>query len=192
MKRLILIVLAVTSNIAIAAESGAYLGGHVGYGNANTKINIGADTLDGLGSGGIAGGGFVGYQFGLEKTAFAVEVDYSLADIDSKLTLNGGTTTAGLDSLLSFSGKLAYSVTDSAAVFLRGGYVIGDFDAGGDLLTEGEKEGGFVLGFGMEIGLSENLSLYGEYQHQNFGRFDKNVDGKTKINAFRAGFRYQF
>ena len=193
-------------NLTIAAESGPYLGAHIGYGKPDFKISftdsvITANSSE-LSSGGIVGGGFLGYQFGFEKMAFAVEADYSGSGADTEIALGEGIVAAELNSLFSLTGKLAYSATDKAAVFIRAGYISGDFDASIEAPDTTENfsgdEDGWVVGVGLETELAENFSLYGEYQRQAFDDSSTVVDDgivvrvKLNMNTFRAGIRYQF
>jgi len=207
MKRFILMILATVSSVAIADETSLYLGAHIGHGNAKDKYSVtgsnGTAIIDDLRADGIEGGGFIGYQFDFEKTAFSVELDYSSAAVDAEVAspVLDYPATVGLNQLLSFTGKFAVPVTEAAAVFFRAGYIIGEFEGSaqtqGVSLSGSDEQGGFVVGAGMEMGLSENLSLYGEYQHQNFGDFLTTISGlrikqEVYINTFRTGLRYQF
>lgn len=167
---------------ALAEWSGGYIGGSVGsvtnlsY-DVTTDIDPDVDFEDGTSYGAFIGGysdanGFViGYEVALEFTPDAAELDDEVVvDFILDLKLSGGVPVG--DALL--YGILAVSS-------INGNYAVNDISAGG-----------FGLGVGAAIKLTDNFSLGGEYisraATQEFDLTD--LDATADTFTVRAAYHF--
>ncbi|MDW3117340.1 MAG: outer membrane beta-barrel protein [Roseovarius pacificus] len=150
--------------------TGGYLGGQVGYGNADTNL----PGVDGDGAiGGLTGG----YDYDLGQWVIGGGLDYDWADISL------GAGNPDLENIF--------------RVKLRGGYKIGNgllYGTGGwaqaDTDTLGDDDGYFV-GAGYEHMVTQNFSLGGEALYHEFSNFgNTTTDLEATTVQVRGTFRF--
>jgi outer membrane immunogenic protein len=152
-------------------------------------IQGGAGWLDGdfsstgLGSekrdfdGGIVGG-FVGYNWQLNN-GFVVglegDVDYNF----NKEDVGGGDI--GTDWAGSVRGRVGYAF-DRVMVYGAAGWTFANGFAEGSGIDENETFHGWTVGAGVDVAVTDNLFLRGEYRYNDFG--DKDIiSGTPNLNA---------
>ncbi|WP_320177333.1 outer membrane beta-barrel protein [Roseovarius pacificus] len=150
--------------------TGGYLGGQVGYGNADTNL----PGVDGDGAiGGLTGG----YDYDFGQWVIGGGLDYDWADISL------GAGNPDLENIF--------------RVKLRGGYKIGNgllYGTGGwaqaDTDTLGDDDGYFV-GAGYEHMVTQNFSLGGEALYHEFSNFgNTTTDLEATTVQVRGTFRF--
>ncbi len=150
--------------------TGGYLGGQVGYGNADTNL----PGVDGDGAiGGLTGG----YDYDFGQWVVGGGLDYDWADISL------GAGNPDLENIF--------------RVKLRGGYKIGNgllYGTGGwaqaDTDTLGDDDGYFV-GAGYEHMVTQNFSLGGEALYHEFSNFgNTTTDLEATTVQVRGTFRF--
>jgi outer membrane immunogenic protein len=189
--------------------SGFYIGGHVGYGWADTASSGTGGAFDGgPQSVGVSPGGWLyGLQFGYNMTMqqylLGLEVDFGKLGIS-------GTSTAGTSfASLSYgwysviAGRLGLAM-DSALLYVKGGLamarvtneagLIGDPT---DFTSVSGTRTGYAIGGGLEYALSRQWSVKGEYLYMDFGSVGSgNLDGdafshSNALHTFKIGLNYR-
>jgi outer membrane immunogenic protein len=201
--------------------SGFYVGGHLGYGwadSSSTGTGIGGagagpfEAALGTSVGVSPGGWLAGIQFGnnwlYQQYLLGFEVDVGYLGIK-------GDTTAGSDLArvqYGWYGVLAgrLGVTyDNMLLYAKGGLamariandasnLIGGVVDGADFSTTSGVRTGWALGAGLEYALSRQWSVKGEYLYMDFGSVTSgNADGdtfehKNSVHTAKLGLNYRF
>lgn len=176
-------------------KSGAYVGGHAGYGTGNLEnTDNGADeNLDGEFSGGIHGGFNIvngGFLYGIEADVSALGAEYTesgCSDIDClSLDIN-------FNYLASFRGRFGAVVSDKTLIYVTGGIAWTEAEVdvalrdGAITISEEYRETGYVIGGGAEVRIMENMTVRAEVLHYGF-EFEDNID--TDLIVARAGITW--
>ncbi len=194
--------------------TGFYVGGHVGYGWAdNDVLTIARDdegdiivhqvfgplvAPNSYDSDGWLGGLQLGYNLQTGSWVLGIEADYSWSDISGSFNYAptvGPQKIAGgdIEWLATVRGRVGYSF-DRVLVYGTGGLAIAEMSGfannfwndvnPNDRATASSTETGWTIGGGLEVALSQNLSVKGEYLYM---RFD-DASGKMKSPAVPPGF----
>jgi outer membrane immunogenic protein len=164
---------------------GAYFGGYAGYSAANSGLSPDPardqrdDTTYGV---------FAGYNFQFENTVLGIEADMTLGEVsESTATLSG------------------YSFSNWGTLRARAGYTIGAFmpfvTAG--LVVVGSEIGsnaqhGLTAGAGVDVALTENIFLRGEWQYfavyrlEGAGTEGADRRGDASVNTVRGAVGVKF
>ena len=189
--------------------TGLYVGAHAGYGwgetDAATTLLLNGDTLDAhstasnsFDSDGWLGGFQAGYNYQVGRWVLGVEADYSFSDIDGSFNYEPATgpqKLAGgdMDWLVTVRGRIGHTFdnvllygTAGLAIAEFGGFVDHYWSNGNpaDHAAFSSTETGWTVGGGVEVALSQNQSLKGEYLYL---RFD-DVSGNMRSPIFGAGY----
>jgi outer membrane immunogenic protein len=186
MKKVFLGSVAVTALLAIPAQAadmpvkaplapvvttswaGFYIGAHVGYGYANTAVEVPEANFGrfiGIGGKGWVAGGLAGYNVMLSPRWVAgLEVDGSWQNIKTKMSGSEGDLKLSLDWSASVRGRLGYLITPTTMVFGTFGWSWSKLE-----ISTGESVSrsvnGAQVGFGVETMYSDNWILRTEYLH---------------------------
>jgi outer membrane immunogenic protein len=180
----------------MSSWTGIYIGGGIGVGAANHKLNVSAfdevitSNVDGFGGQGVFGTiqGGVDYQIPGARVVIGGFVDYDWSNVSTEANLNVlGTNVAhaelDVDDQWTIGGRLGFLTSPDTLIYGLAGYT--EMDATGSYSLYGGLGGskeysfsGWSVGAGMETRLTGNLFLKGEYR---FSQFDKetlfNVNG---------------
>jgi outer membrane immunogenic protein len=174
--------------------SGFYAGANLGYGWAEAEVfGVSFGDFDG-----VLGGVQVGYNHDFGGFVLGVEGDIQLSDVKYTEDFGGGASAgAQLDSFGTIRARAGYAVGNFLP-YVTGGVAIGNASlsaaAGGMSVTIDETYVGFVVGGGLEVAVTDNVSLKGEYLYTDFGTadFDTGTDIGLTSHVVRAGVNFHF
>jgi len=208
-----------TSVPAAFAGDGIYISGGVNSTTqeSNSSRNTGSNQPNEGAAGGASGTvvdkdtgigfvGGIGYKKHLSEDFFAsIEAFYSTESADTTTLNNVKINNVELNSTYGVDLRLGTDVTDKVGIYGLAGLTAHDFDSSlsytfappTDFVSE--DEWGFTYGGGVEIGLSEQLSTFGEFRLVNDLSFDTPVDRggiqtdeELNYTTIRTGFRFSF
>lgn len=201
--------LALSAQTALAAPaSGPYFGVQVGHDSfevkaENTDFGGTAISADGLSGNGASGGIYAGYDLALTSTGFVgVEAgfDYSAAAIS--ISSGGDTASVKARETYSVAARLGLAVANSTGIYAKLGYANTRFKAtavsgGTTLFSDSRSKGAFVYGGGIETGLTDRLTIRGEFTVADYGSAGLNEDLGTngiKVSNSKTsvGISYRF
>lgn len=185
--------------------SGFYVGGHVGYGWADTDAEFATGALGALDMdlNGPFGGGQVGYNFVFGGGLLVgIEADYSFAGIDGDAIGTIGITPTvvetEINSMASVRGRLGYAMGNYLP-YVTAGWAWADVDRFNDFTdqTANADFDGWTAGVGLEYAINMDWSAGLEYRYTDFGteRFDfstvdSDVDLKLHTVSLRVNYRF--
>lgn len=143
--------------------SGFYAGVLAGYGWGRAEQN----TTGEFDASGYLLGGFAGYNIQAGDLVYGLEADLAWTDT------NGTTATRStdLDWVGTLRGRAGYAF-DSILPYVTGGFALADINASdsapGGFSTD-EVQLGLTAGAGVEVGITENISVRAEYSYTDFG-----------------------
>ncbi|MCW2316974.1 outer membrane immunogenic protein [Rhodoblastus acidophilus] len=202
--------------------TGFYIGANVGYGGDTfdypvNVARVGSGSAH-LTSGGVLGGGQVGYNKQFGSYLLGLEADIQGTDVKAELGAGGavgGTTFDGkagssLDYFGTVRGRLGYLATSNILVYATGGFAYGGLNSyakgsiagvGSASLTKDSDLTGWTVGGGAELALNPQWSVKGEYLYADLGKAtlaSGNILGtsaslsvKPTVNVFRIGLNYK-
>jgi outer membrane immunogenic protein len=208
---------------------GLYIGGLAGYvWTHNTHCDESSGAIPNCGPSltgvafpnydlnGAAWGATIGYNFQVQQWVIGIEADYSWTNLDGSSPSIAGAFGCGaagelcvssLDGIGTVRGRLGYSF-GHVLPFVTAGVAFTRLSAGiraGGAFesSDSDTQTSFVLGGGMEIALTDNWSLKGEYLHifkaDDFKYDVLNACGtpgcflrQDDIQVFRVGINYRF
>ena len=201
----------------IAARSGFYVGGHVGYLFGNARATL-ADPIGVAAAGGVtpygafAGGVQAGYEhYFPSRLMLGIELDASFADyLDPNQVLSyratgTGTATEQLEYLATLRGRVGYDM-GGWTPFVSGGIAWASTRFSRIDLTTGNEDAnpsnirlGYTLGAGVDYRLDARWSARAEYLYANlgltgflFGSAPARYDSQYDLHQFRVGLNYKF
>lgn len=167
--------------------SGFYAGAHLGWGWGDVENSVVNGIFGEIGDipstdiDGILGGAQIGYNHQFGFVVGGVEADFSLTGIDGEVTrFCGGPCDppnifeTEYDWLATVRGRLGLAF-GRVLVYGTGGLAIADIEdrytrpGGGTPFTSDETAFGWTAGGGVEVGLTNRLSIKAEYLHADFG-----------------------
>lgn len=191
--------------------SGFYVGGHVGYGWANT-VSSGVSGLPfdvagasvGVKPSGWLGGLQFGYNMAMQQFLLGLEVDFGYLGISGTSTVGTSFASVNYGWYSVIAGRLGLAM-DTALVYVKGGFAMARIgneaglvgDATDFTSTSGTRTG-YAIGGGLEYALSRQWSVKGEYLYMDFGDTRSgNLDGDTfnhanSLHTFKVGLNYRF
>ena len=168
------------------SSAGAHVATVAGYDSLKGSSGGVSDNLNG-----VAYGIKLGYDFSvMEHGLLGVEAEItnSTAKFDSGF---GDTLKIGRD--LYFGGRVKFDVSDTIALYVKGGYTNAELKvASGGLTAKGTVDG-WRVGVGTEVKLSEKLFGLGEYRYSNYGTFSDGAGSSFKVERHQvmAGLGYR-
>jgi outer membrane immunogenic protein len=222
--------------IQIWSWTGFYVGAHAGAGWGTTESSIDLAGLGGglgLGGGvgsfpiaqnnksGFLGGGQIGYNFQSGWAVFGVQAD--IAGLDVKGTtpcLFVASCTGETNWLATVTGRVGGVVADKTLIYIKGGAAwlnsthsmnlgaLAGLGGAGALtgLSADSTALGWLLGFGAEYAITQNVSAFIEYDYMDFdkktvgfnvgaaglGALNVPVTVQTKLSIAKIGVNYKF
>lgn len=203
-----------------ASWSGLFVSGSVGYGWANTDLDVSSTPVGGgvtqfySGSGdndGVQGVLGVGYDMSMgTDLIFGVFGDYAFGDLEDSFVDTGGVALRSTyDDTWAIGVRAGYVVNNDTMLYGTIGYTQTDFtitNSGGSLQ---ENLNGFFIGAGVERRLCDWLFLKAEYRYANYedssdfetvtpsgtcagGSCDIRTDIEHEMHTIRLGLAYKF
>lgn len=179
--------------------SGFYAGAHVGYGvgtlhlDPEIALDIDADDVDEDVSGWLVGGQ-IGYNFQADSLLFGIQSDLAWSGIAYDEDGDGENDT--IDWLGSTTGRIGF-VAGSVVPYLKGGIAYGG--GTGHLGDEEDSQThiGWTVGAGVEVAVSDNMSLFAEYDYYDLGAATYEftpgtVDVDATLHTIKAGLNIGF
>lgn len=194
-----------TSESKVADFGGAYVGGQIGYGDANTKeLQSDASTNDSFYYGrpahGMNGGLYGGYGVMLSRFYVGGEVEANLANYEMEEKVADGTGAGWkLKNTYGAAARFGYRIADRTMVYTKVGVVRSEVEYRATGVSESDDTlTGVRGGLGMEFAATDNVMIRGEYTHTAYGSMHySDADGepdviKPRENLFRVGVAYKF
>lgn len=171
--------LVVSSTVEAAGRlDGFYVGGKVTRDTYSDDINVtatdGIDTasfgIDSLSGDGFAAALFIGYDLEVNRWHLGIEGEYGFsgADMNFSYELNGTEEVASIEARETYgaTARFGYEVMNGALVYGRAGWVETKFRGNPGTST---REDGPRFGGGVELALSDQLSVRAEYLFTDYG-----------------------
>ncbi len=186
--------------------TGFYLGLGAGGGmtNFDTDFFGGAANLDGFGGEGWLAEGTVGFDFQAGNFVLGALGDVNWSNIESDASLFGVINASlqsqwGADAL----GRAGFLLTDRSLIYALGGWSWERYEGslslpfgGGFTVSDTEDTNGPTVGAGLEVLVTNNLSVKGEYRYTKFDSFDFGTGGLIDLQperqTARFGVNYKF
>ena len=205
---------AVVPEVPIAPEApiaatfnwgGAYIGGQIGYGWANTKFSAGPTHTSKGKLDGFLGGIYAGYNFDTgTNVILGVDGDFTGSAVGK--TESVGDLASG-ETHLRWSGaaraRVGYAV-DRFLPYIAGGVAFGNIEDKLHIFNEkaysdSKTQTGWTIGAGVDYAVTNNIVTRLEYRYTDFGKrnFDLGVPGVNfkedmSSNDVRLGVAYKF
>jgi outer membrane immunogenic protein len=199
--------------VAVYNWTGFYIGAHGGYGWGEkqwTETTLAAPRPEGsFDVNGPLAGGQIGFNFQTGMWVFGVEAQASWARIDgdrASLAFPAQRIHTRADALGTFAGRLGVAF-NNVLVYGKGGaaWVHDKYSVSGTAVASwDDTRWGWMAGGGVEVALSPNWSIKGEYNFMDFGteRYNNiactgactpfNEDVKQHIHVVKFGVNYRF
>ncbi|MGC4025301.1 MAG: porin family protein [Mesorhizobium sp.] len=174
----------------LATWTGPYAGVQLGYGFSG-RVKEPGNTVD---TDGFVGGAFAGYQSDLGNGVVAgVEGDVGYSNIKGD---NAGTTAkSGVDG--SLRARLGYAVTPDILPYITGGGAAQSLKVTEGGASDRNTMLGWTAGAGVDVKVTENMFVRGEYRYTDFGSEDfttgsgtRSVDSKDNRVSLGVGFKF--
>ncbi|MBO9589991.1 outer membrane protein [Devosia sp.] len=191
--------------------SGAYIGGHLGYGYGQSANQWRSTPVDPWQPDGdiqyqsLLAGLHAGYQHQFNAFVIGAEADLSLGQFrgdDSQFA--GLVNTIDISGFGTLRGRIGLA-HDNLLVYATAGLAAADFSKGdsSNNFTSRHLASGWAAGAGLEWALADNLSLRAEYLHIHLGAVETGVIGamgggylhradSPYLNIVRTGLNYRF
>ena len=168
--------------------SGFYAGITGGYAWGRAEHNGGGE----FDANGYLLGGTVGYNMQMDDFVYGIEGDLVWTDI-------AGSTAAvatDLDWVGTLRARAGYDF-DGIMPYVTGGFALARINGSSATYAVSETQLGLTAGAGLEVGVTENISLNAEYAYTDFGGdWDFNsgngVDLDPGSHAIKSGIRFGF
>lgn len=187
----------------IFSWTGFYVGANAGFGFGGGTY--GGSPYFGSQSGGLAGI-TAGYNYQAGPLVAGIEADLDFGGVAGSNTPRPGTYTSGnVTGAGSLRARFGYAM-DHALFYVTGGYTgaemrgnLADSSRGSNLFYDQSNYlNGYILGFGLEYAVTNNLSLKAEYLYSYYGTANyfggtrDSVSAGTNFSQVRAGVNYHF
>ncbi len=179
--------------------SGLYLGAHLGGGWG--EVSSTAPATGSLDTDGWLGGLHAGYNAQFDRFIAGFEVDGTWTNVEGKVSVPPAALESGHDWLSSARLRLGYAVNDWMMIYATGGLAIGEghvfLTDGVNAATASETMLGYVIGGGVDLKLTGNVSGRIEALHYGFGSESFSFPGGTikgdaDLTTVRAGLSFHF
>lgn len=175
--------------------TGFYIGGGVGYGNANHNLTVQVydeeDTFNLLNSHGFIGEGRIGYDRAFGRILVGVFGSYSLNNMETNFSvteLGSGNIEKGDE--WSVGGRAGVIVAPRTLAYILAAYTRTDYTInatdGMDTFSKETKFDGISVGGGVEFAVTSNIFLGMEYTHTFYGKEAVLDTGATPVDGFGA------
>jgi len=170
---------------------GLYFGGEIGRDNYKVVYDDGVTRFDGLGADGLLGGLFAGYDLAVDRWHLAAEGQLGVSTADLSVSVdNPDFAVSGTDEAETTYGaavRYGYEIKKGILVYLRTGWLKTKFSSS---LGTSEKLAALQLGGGVEMALSDHLSLRAEYRYADY---EKDASGllSSQQDLFTLGFTFR-
>jgi len=195
--------------------TGVYLGGHVGYGWANSRwSDLTSGESVSVKNNGVLGGGQIGFNYQMGTWVVGIEADYSASGIKGASSIvvdpvdgDQSNVNPHLRWTSLVTARLGYAV-DRYLPYIKGGVAFGDIRYGFNNLTTGlsgsqtMRRTGWTVGAGVEAALDRNWSLRLEYDYIQFSAKNtalpdedglvQPVNNRHQSHQLRLGVNYRF
>jgi len=177
--------------------AGLYVGAHVGYGfGTSAHTNTGGVSTGGFDTDGYIAGGQIGYNLQAGSIVYGLEADISATDISGSSFTN---CLAGCSSSLDYLGTIRARLGVDMGGFmpyLTAGFAYGDANASSGGLSASDTLTGWTAGGGVEMKLSQNWSIRGEYLYVDLGHLNVPAAATRAdfddIHIIRGGVNFKF
>ncbi|MEZ5842438.1 MAG: porin family protein [Hyphomicrobiaceae bacterium] len=179
--------------------AGLYVGAHVGYGfGTSSQTDLGAITTGRFDTDGYVAGGQIGYNLQVGSLVYGLEADISATDISGTSFTNCAVgCTSSLDYLGTIRARLGVDM-GGVMPYITGGFAYGDATAATNgLAAATDTLTGWTAGAGVEMKLSQNWSIRGEYLYVDLGHLNVPTPAPTRadfdeIHVIRGGLNFKF
>ncbi len=183
--------------------TGFYLGANVGYGWGDADL-----TFGGVGSSGDYDGFIGGLQAGYNHQfaggiVVGLEADIQLSGVDYSRDFGGVVIGSELNYFGTARARLGYAF-DRFLPYITGGVAFGqneaDFSFLGITVSDDNTHFGWTIGAGLEVAVTQNVSIKGEYLYVDFedktyfgnGILGGSFNAGADLHIARVGVNYKF
>ena len=187
--------------------SGFYLGGNIGwaFGNSSATYNPTGETWD-VGKNGFLGGGQAGFNWQTGNFVFGVEGDFSWIDGKHNRAWNGGINgDGGTDWAATIAGRFGFAANNvlwygkAGAGWVNNTATIYN-NTGTTVWTGSNTNVGWLIGAGVEVGLTQNWTTKIEYNYLNLDNWTgtpgilngDSVSISRTVQMLKVGLNYKF
>jgi outer membrane immunogenic protein len=187
--------------------NGFYIGGNIGwaFGNSSATYNPTGLTWD-IGKNGFMGGLQAGYNWQAGAFVFGIEGEFDWIDGKRSRPANGGLwAEGGTTSMATLAGRFGYAA-NNVLWYAKGGagWVENTatlYNANGQTLWTGsDTPVGWLIGAGVEFGITQNWTTKIEYNYLNLDNWTSNpgfLNGDTftvsrTVQTIKGGINYKF
>lgn len=187
--------------------NGFYIGGNIGwaFGNSSATYNPTGETWD-IGKNGFMGGLQAGYNWQVDAFVFGIEGEFDWIDGKRSRAANGGMwAEGGTTSMATIAARFGYAA-NNVLWYAKGGAGWVDNTAtlynsnGQTLWTGSDTPVGWLIGAGVEFGLTQNWTTKIEYNYLNVDNWTSNpglFNGDTftvsrTVQTIKGGINYKF
>lgn len=162
--------------------TGLSLGAQLGYGNVDTNVDIGDDSVDGDGA--LYGlRAYYDYDFGGYVLGAGIQYDRSNIDLDAG-DLDTGIE---LDEVLRIGARAGFT-SNRNWYYLTGGWTMASLDIEG---ADDDDSDGWFVGAGYEVYLTQAITAGAELLYHEFDEFD-DEDLEAEATTFALSVNYRF
>jgi outer membrane immunogenic protein len=181
--------------------SGFYAGVSAGYSWGDASLSNGGPGLAAvdLNPAGLSGGVQAGVNFDMGGLVVGAETDINLSGIKDSYNAAAGVFTSKLDYYGSFRGRVG-AAFENVLPYLTAGLAYGGntttANRGGGTLTESKLHVGFQLGAGVEMAVTDAISVKGEYLYTGLRgqtyELSPSLNNDVSFHTVRVGVNYKF
>ncbi|RJF93532.1 outer membrane protein [Sphingomonas cavernae] len=168
---------------ATAAHAGTETGPYVGVAVTVDAPNADVQGLDSIGSTGVGGSAYAGYNVALGNGFFvAPEANIDLNTAEARLT--SGTDSFRLKSRWGWGvgARAGYDISDSTAAYVRAGYARNQIKTIENDVSDKSWGEGIRVGGGLETQVAPHAKLRAEYNYYNYERGLSSTQGLLGIS----------
>lgn len=182
----------------ISSWDGFFVGLNGGYINQKNRATFTGGLRREFDGNGFTGGGQIGYNYQVGNYIIGAEADLMYTDTKNNVSdpTSTGTFTSQADWLSTVRARLGVAA-NGYLFYVTGGAAFTEIKTSYLGVASSSNVTGWTVGSGLEMAVSNNLSVRGEYLYANFGDETKTyatvpVTYRTEMHIFRAGANYRF
>jgi len=189
--------------VAVFDWTGFYIGGNIGWSHGRADVSALGLATASVTMNGIMGGGQIGYNFQTGPFVLGVEVDGQGTGQHADFAAGILTERDEMPWFFTARGRVGYAIAPQWLIYGTGGLAVADFKStltatGLGTATWEVSHVGWTAGAGVEVAVTRNWSVKGEYLHIDTGHFNTTLFGVVPVSArltddiARVGFNYRF
>lgn len=192
-----------TSYVSAAYDwNGFYAGVNAGYSWGESAVSVDGDPIDGvdLNLGGFNGGAQAGFNMNMGGFVIGAETDIQASAVSATYSNGFDEYTSKVNYFGTFRGRVGVPLEGVMPYVTAGvayGGVTNTLDPeNGPTTTDSQFHTGYTLGGGVEVAVSDAMTVKGEYLFTSLGtqtyELDPAIDNDISFHAVRIGVNFGF